>query len=463
VAAHGKPRRLVPVVLALFVVAAAAGCGSALSGSRAPHAVMLDNASVASIASVASGQQVTVSACLSAGKLTRVSLTVALKCPAHAVRARWSARSGPAPASGHGAVYACLSAGELTRVSVTAALKCPAHAVRARWSALSGPAVAAARSAVLYACLAAGKLTRVSVTAGPKCPAHSVEARWAALPGPVPAPRSLPRASASASPSPSSSPSPVASPSPSSGSPSPSTSAPTTPAPDPTGQGARCVTSATMGSCGPYNYPQISASGGGTTVTQDVWNPIAGASQTLTAYNPGDWSVTADMPAGNGAVVSYPDIKQLYTTTSNTPDPLSDFKSITSSFAESGPGSGGGDDYEAAYDIWAGTGSDDYAQEIMIWVDTHGQIPAGSKAATADIGGTSYTVWSANDHPVSLVLDSNETSGTINILAALDWLMSHGYMPAGSGLNQIDFGWEICSTGGTAKTFRLTEYGIQSS
>jgi hypothetical protein len=194
-----------------------------------------------------------------------------------------------------------------------------------------------------------------------------------------------------------------------------------------------------------------------------VWNPIAGASQTLTAYNPGDWSVSADMPAGNTAVVSYPDVQQIYTTTSDTPDPLSNFTTITSSFAENGPGSGGGDDYEAAYDIWTGTGSDNYAQEIMIWVDNHGQTPAGSEVATASIDGATYSVWSAGDHPVSLVLNSNETSGTVNILAALNWLESNGYMPSGSGLNQIDFGWEICSTGGVAKTFSMSQYGIESS
>lgn len=243
---------------------------------------------------------------------------------------------------------------------------------------------------------------------------------------------------------------------------------PSTSSAAPAGQpalGAACVKSANDGSCGPYNYPGISNSNGdNTNVIQDVWNPIQGVSQTLTAHNPGAWGVVANMPASNTAVISYPDIQQLYTTTSNTPDPISSFNSITSSFTENGPGSGGGNDYEAAYDIWAGTGSNNYAQEIMIWVDNHGQTPAGSKAGTADIGGASYSVWSEQgNNPVSLVLNSNKTSGTIDILAALNWLESHGYVPSGSGLNQIDFGWEICSTGGSAKTFVMTRYGIQSS
>jgi Glycosyl hydrolase family 12 len=99
----------------------------------------------------------------------------------------------------------------------------------------------------------------------------------------------------------------------------------------------------------------------------------------------------------------------------------------------------------------------------MIWVDNHGQVPAGSKVATANIGGTSYGVWSAGSSPVSLVLNSNESSGTIDVLAALNWLKSNGYEPSNLAVNQIDFGWEICSTGGSAQTFKMNSFGIKSS
>jgi hypothetical protein len=414
-AIHGKHQKLVPFAV-LFAAVAAAASGCAVGGSHAPEAAKLaDNASVVT------SRELAVYACLAPAKAERVSADTP-KCPAHTVLADWSAQSGPVRASGRQlVVYACLAPDKLASVSVTAP-KCPAHSVLVHWVARSGPATSS------------GPAPRVSPSSGastkaPKSPASSA-----------------PPTTSPSSPSPSDQPSP----------------APT--APSPSSAGAACVTSADNGSCGPYDFPGISASSGSNTnVIQDVWNPISGASQTLTAVSPDDWSVVANMPASNTAVVSYPDIQQLYTTDSDTPDPLSSFSSITSSFAESGPGSGGGDDYEAAYDIWAGTGSNDYAQEIMIWVDNHGQTPAGSQVATADVDGTSYSIWSAGDNPVSMVLSSNETSGTVNILAALDWLESHGYMPAGSGLNQIDFGWEICSTGGTAKTFRITEYGIQSS
>jgi hypothetical protein len=198
-----------------------------------------------------------------------------------------------------------------------------------------------------------------------------------------------------------------------------------------------------------------------------MWNPISGASQKLTAYSPGDWNVLADMPASNHAVVSYPDAQTVYTTSSNTPNPLSGYSSITSSYAESAP-TNSGDDYEAAYDVWAGIGSNDGAQEIMIWVDNHGQTPAGSDVGAATIDGVGYQIWSTGragsvSTPVSMVMDSTQTSGSVNVLDDLNWLESNGYMPAGSGINQIDFGWEICSTAGVPATFTMSQYGLKAT
>jgi hypothetical protein len=165
--------------------------------------------------------------------------------------------------------------------------------------------------------------------------------------------------------------------------------------------------------------------------------------------------------------LALPDTQQIYTTAGDTPNPLSSFSSITGSFTENGPANTG-DDYEAAYDIWAGTGNSNGAQEIMIWVDNHGQTPAGSDVASATIDGVGYKIWSTAKagtvgHTVSMVLNSNQSSGSVNIRDDLNWLESNGYMPAGSGLNQIDFGWEICSTAGVPETFTLSQYGIKAS
>jgi hypothetical protein len=314
----------------------------------------------------------------------------------------------------------------------------PAKTVSDAASVSGWSSAASGRTMTIYACLEAGKLTSVS-TKPPKCPAKSVAIQWTAQADPSTSPTPKPAASA-------------------------------TPRPSPTStaiaKGAACVTSANKGTCGPYTGTAI-VGGDQTNVIQDVWNPISAAAQTLTAYGPGDWSVNAKMPDGNTAVVSYPDTQELYTTTRDTPDPLSNFGTITSSYAESAPPSGN-DDYEAAYDIWAGTGSDNYAQEIMIWVNNHGQRPAGSDVASATIDGVGYQIWSQGkagtvSNPVSMVRDSNESSGSVNVLGDLKWLESNGYMPSGSGLNQIDFGFEICSTGGVPQTFTMNQYELTAN
>jgi Glycosyl hydrolase family 12 len=312
-------------------------------------------------------------------------------------------------------------------------------------------------SLTLYACLAGGKLTQVSTTA-PKCSSRSSLVQWTAQTGPAAAPTPSPAKSSS---------SPSMAPSTPSASPStiPASSAP----PATTGnQGTACVTSDGDGGCGPYSSADISGSGGSQTyVIQDIWNQIKGATQTLTAFGPGNWSVKASLPASNTAVVADPDTQQIYTTDNDTPNPLSGYSSITSSYTESGP-STSGDDWEAAYDIWAGTGSNNYAQEIMIWVDNHGQAPAGSVVGSATIDGQGYKIWSTGKagtvgNPVSMVLDSNQASGSVNVLDDMKWLESNGYVPAGSGLNQVDFGFELCSTGGTSQTFAVSQFGLKAT
>src|SRR5579863_6717161 len=205
--------------------------------------------SVASGTSRTSGQDPAVSACLASGQLTRVSLGSAPKCPAGSARIRWTVRSGPAAGSGPGStVSACLASGMLTRVSQGRAPACPAGSVRVRWAVRSGPAAGSGPGSTVSACLASGVLTRVSQGSGPGCAAGSTRVRWTVQSGPQPRPRGL---------------------------------------------GAACVTSAQTGGCGPYHYTEISGSNGyNTQVIQDVSNAIAGASQRLTVYNPGDWSVS---------------------------------------------------------------------------------------------------------------------------------------------------------------------------
>ena len=123
-----------------------------------------------------------------------------------------------------------------------------------------------------------------------------------------------------------------------------------------------------------YRYSGITNSNGyNTYVLNDMWNPPgAGHPQTIYVDNPGHWQVVSNQPAGNTAVLAYPDVQQIFTLTSDAPAPLSSFGSLFSDFKESMPGGG---DNEAAYDIWLGTASRSFSQEVMIWVDNHRTNP----------------------------------------------------------------------------------------
>jgi hypothetical protein len=298
-----------------------------------------------------------------------------------------------------------------------------------------------------HTCAASGKLAGTSKCPAKSDPAAGIAHRSGQSPGPSPS-------SSSGSPKASSSPSHSPSPGSSSGSSGGSSAT-----------GAACVTAGLSGTCGPYTDPSITdADGFNTDVANNMWG--CGAVQpgqpgaycgveTVTANGPADWSVTSNQKAGNTGVLSYPDVAQVFTLSSDTDPPISAFSSVTSSFAET-MNATAGTDAEAAYDIWADNGS--AVEEIMIWVDNHGQTPAGNDTKSVTIGGTTYEFWNAGD-TVSFVR-SNEQSGTVDILAVLHWLQSNGYLSASADLGQVDFGWEICSTGGVPETFTVSGYTL---
>jgi hypothetical protein len=201
----------------------------------------------------------------------------------------------------------------------------------------------------------------------------------------------------------------------------------------------------------------------GYNVRQDMWAcPGNCGTQTLWANSSSNWGVVSDQPPGNTAVLSYPDVQYILTLPDDQPAPLSGFTTITSSFSQSMPSDG---DFEAAYDIWL----NNWNTEVMIWTDNHGQQPAGAPVPAAVLDGQTWTLWAGNGKsggyptgPFSFVLDGNETSGTVNILATLDYLMSHGYIPTNSAINDVEYGWEICSTNGKAENFEMHSFVLHT-
>lgn len=224
------------------------------------------------------------------------------------------------------------------------------------------------------------------------------------------------------------------------------------------------MTSAKNGNCGPYGYDAISNSNGYTTyVGNNMWGCGNGncGPQTITAYDPGNWAATSTQASGNTAVLTYPNVQQLFTKTTDVDPAISAFASITSDFTET-MSPHAGTDAEAAYDIWLSNTSG--PDEVMIWVDNVGRGSGGARQiGTATIGGHAFTVYEYGSGEVIFSLNHSEQSGTVDILATLKWLKSHGLMSAGAGLGQVDFGFEICSTGGKPEKFAVARYALAST
>jgi hypothetical protein len=210
-------------------------------------------------------------------------------------------------------------------------------------------------------------------------------------------------------------------------------------------------------------------------VNQDPWSGRQGP-QSLTANSFEDWSVTAtdkDPANAPGEVLTYPDASfnyyRLATASSGYKDgppayDLNNITSLTSSFSETMPRLS----YlnaEAAYDLWL----NNWQTEVMVWVDTSARkdrdltVDGMSKAGTYTYMGQHFSLWHSGNGITGFyvfLLDHNETSGTVDLKAMLETMVSLGYIPANSSLTQIPFGWEISDTGGKPVTFTLSQFSV---
>ncbi len=210
-------------------------------------------------------------------------------------------------------------------------------------------------------------------------------------------------------------------------------------------------------------------------VNQDPWTGGQGP-QDLTASSFQDWSVTAtdaDPSDAPGEVLTYPDASynyyELNTAASGYKTPpaqydLNNITSLTSDFTESMPQISDLN-AEAAYDMWL----NDWKTEIMVWVDTS---PAKvrnlaydgmTEVGTYTYNGQDFALWRSGSGITGFyvfLLNHNETSGTLNLKAMLETMVSLGYIPATSPLTQIPIGWEISDTGGKPVTFSLSRFDV---
>jgi hypothetical protein len=193
-------------------------------------------------------------------------------------------------------------------------------------------------------------------------------------------------------------------------------------------------------------------------VYNDMWG-ISGysVSQTLYACSYSNWYVTATMnnDNGDGHVKTYPNSHRDW----DSEPAISSLQSVTSTFAETSPGTG---IYEDAYDIWLNGIADSGSTEVMIWTENHGQVPSGNQVATVTLDGRSWAVWKDGSY-IAFVAGSNFTSGTMNLLTFFQWIMSQGWIPGNSTLGQVDYGAELVSTNGVPATFSFSNFTVNAS
>ena len=209
---------------------------------------------------------------------------------------------------------------------------------------------------------------------------------------------------------------------------------------------------------------------GSTTYYNDIWGSRPGP-QCIWATTGGLWGIASNHPNTSG-IKSYPNV-------SLSPGTLiGSIGTYTSSFDVTVPSGGA---YETAYDIWVRASSPSRI-EIMLWMNYTGAVApiatsydasgaAIPDATNVNVGGHTWDVFygtNGSNDVVSFVRTSNTNSGTVDIKAILDWIIANDHSQYGSftssaTLDQVQFGFEITSDGGSTQLYMTNSFSVTSN
>jgi hypothetical protein len=185
-------------------------------------------------------------------------------------------------------------------------------------------------------------------------------------------------------------------------------------------------------------------------VNNDAWNGSAGP-QSIYVCNQSSWYAVSNQPDLGGAVETYPDTEyDVGGRNSLSTKTLAQYNSITSTFAEAYPSAGA---WDAAYDLWL----NNWGTEIMIWNEWAGAQAYWPEQSTQalTLDGVPYHFYN-NGGELMFFRDTQVKSGSVDILAAMNWLVSQGLVKSTDVPTQLEYGVEICSTDGSDETFPMT-------
>ena len=199
-------------------------------------------------------------------------------------------------------------------------------------------------------------------------------------------------------------------------------------------------------------------------ISNDTWNAAryTGLSQQLYVCNYDSWYVIATMnnATGDFAVKTSPNVHETWYP---TPTRLGAWESITSQFSDVPPGTGPNYGiWEFEYDIWLNGLADSDSTEVVIWTYNNGQTPRGSPSGSFTDAGRTYDVYYSPPpyRYIAFVDRANSLSGNVNLLSFFNYVISRGWMPRASTLDQICHGVELVSTNSRSEKFFVNNFSI---
>ena len=185
-------------------------------------------------------------------------------------------------------------------------------------------------------------------------------------------------------------------------------------------------------------------------VNNDAWSGSHGP-QSIYVCNQSSWYAVSNQPNIGGQVETYPDTEYDVGGRDNglPTRTIAQYNSITSTFSEAFPSTG---TWDAAYDLWL----NNWGTEIMIWNEWTGAQAYWPQQSTqaVTLNGVPYHFYK-NGSELMFFRDTMVKSGSVDILAAFNWLVSQGLVKPTDVPTQLEYGVEICSTSGS-ETFPMT-------
>ena len=195
-------------------------------------------------------------------------------------------------------------------------------------------------------------------------------------------------------------------------------------------------------------------------VFNNMWNassyPDTKQTVSVCAYN--NWVVTASATdSGDGAVKTYPDTHKDYNKVA-----ISSLSSMTSTYAHVAPSGG---NWNFAYDIWInGIGNGNGSTELMIWTEAKGKqadaVNGYATIASVTLGGTAYNIKKNGSSYIVYKMTTYKNSGTVDLKAIMQDLITRGLIPGNSTVDQVDYGVEIVDSGGANQQFKLINFSV---